>query len=292
MARFVPRPDSALAVRSGNLQHPGATICTKMYSGSCVLRPASCLQRGVLGKALPPESVDPMLNSVLRWFGLRHCGVTLGAASSAGAKATTPRDLHELDVDLLHDDLEALLDEQWQRASADFGMDPAPDTGANGTVSKVKHVVGGFSVVVRLPEKGLAYRLQPMRSPKAGLTWVAFYQMLQEAALDRQAGAQAAAADVLYRPDRSVVLGKEKFRTSSPRKMAWEHLDIAREFQGARLRHATKRLVHFRHQLLKTSSAAYKDGTLCCMRHRGLGWKLRACLRGHAFIQRTAPLQT
>jgi hypothetical protein len=75
----------------------------------------------------------------------------------------------------------------------------------------VKHVVGGFSVVVRLPEKGLAYRLQPMRSAKAGLTWVAFYMMLQEAAQDQEAGVAAAGADVLYRPDRSVVLGSCKY---------------------------------------------------------------------------------
>jgi hypothetical protein len=49
--------------------------------------------------------------------------------------------------------------------------------------------------------------MQPMRSVKAGLTWVAFYMMLHEALLDRTASAEAASADVLYRPDRSVILG-------------------------------------------------------------------------------------
>jgi hypothetical protein len=143
--------------------------------------------------------------------GLRPCAVNQEAASSAGAKATKhkPEQLHLLDLDTLHDELEQLLDEQWLRASVESGMAPAP--AGNTTLGKVKHVVGGFSVVVRLPEKGLAYRLQPMRSAKAGLTWVAFYMMLQEAAQDQEAGVAAAGADVLYRPDRSVVLGSCKY---------------------------------------------------------------------------------
>jgi hypothetical protein len=69
--------------------------------------------------------------------------------------------------------LDEVLSQQWQRA-----LD-GEKLGAG-----VKHVVGGFSVVVRLPERGIAYRLQPMKNLKAGLTWVAFYSMLYEAAKD------------------------------------------------------------------------------------------------------------
>lgn len=69
--------------------------------------------------------------------------------------------------------LDDMLSEQWKRALEG-------ETVGSG----VKHVVGGFSVVVRLPDRGVAYRLQPMKSMKAGLTWVAFYCMLHEAAKD------------------------------------------------------------------------------------------------------------
>jgi len=201
-----------------------------------------------------------------RQLGLRHCQASAqsAAASSGGPKKADKKnviDLHELDVDTLHGRLESLLDEQWLKAGFESGITPVPP-GTNVTFNKVKHVVGGFSVVVRMPEEGLAYRLQPMRSVKAGLTWVAFYMMLQEAASDRYASAEAAAADVLFRPDRSVVLGTNKLKSpgTSGRKMAWEHLQVARDFQGARLRKATKRLVYFRHQLLKTSLTAYQQG--------------------------------
>ena len=212
-----------------------------------------------------------------RGCGVRLCAVNQQAASSADAKVIKhkPEDLQDLDLDLLHDELERLLDEQWLRASVDSGFAPAPAAAGAGnmTFNKVKHVVGGFSVVVRLPEKGLAYRLQPMRSAKAGLTWVAFYMMLQEAAQDKQAGLAAAAADVLYRPDRSVVLGTSKQRASTPpRKLSWEDLDVAREFQAQRLRRATKRLVHFRHQLLKTSSAAYRQGLCSSAENCPISW--------------------
>ena len=196
------------------------------------------------------------------------------ASSSGGAEAAKRKsiDLHELDVDTLHDRLELLLDEQWLKAGVDHGIAPTPV--GNTTFNKVKHVVGGFSVVVRMPEEGLAYRLQPMRSVKAGLTWVAFYMMLQEAAADRYASAEAAAADVLFRPDRSVVLGTNKYKplSVSSRKLAWEHLQIAQEFQGERLRKATKRLVYFRHQLLKTSIGAYQQGLCTSAENCPISW--------------------
>mgnify|MGYP001400576954 CR=1 FL=1 len=117
------------------------------------------------------------------------CRGSAQGTQGAGVGKQKNQGLRELSVDTLHDRLEALLDEQWQRASVDYGYKPqgaAPGApaGANVTWGKVKHVVGGFSVVVRMPEEGLAYRMQPMRSVKAGLTWVAFYMMLQEAALE------------------------------------------------------------------------------------------------------------
>ena len=59
-----------------------------------------------------------------------------------------------------------------------------------------------------------------------------------------------------------MVLGSAKHRASSSKKLSWENLDVAREFQAHRLRMATKRLVYFRHQLLKTSSAAYGQALL------------------------------
>ena len=62
--------------------------------------------------------------------------------------------------------------------------------------------------------------------------------------------------------DRSVVLGSAKYRTTSSKKLSWESLDVAREFQAHRLRMATKRLVYFRHQLLKTSSTAYRQALI------------------------------
>ena len=232
------------------------------------------ITRGLLHPGFPriggmPEAAG---GAVPLWLPGREgpfaCRGSAQGTQGAGVGKQKNQGLRELSVDTLHDRLEALLDEQWQRASVDYGYKPqgaAPGApaGANVTWGKVKHVVGGFSVVVRMPEEGLAYRMQPMRSVKAGLTWVAFYMMLQEAALDRRAGAEASSADVLFRPDRSVMLGKSasSVRASGGgRRLGWEHMEVAREFQGPRLRHATKRLVYFRHQLLKTSSAAYQQG--------------------------------
>jgi len=251
-------PVQFLCVRPGREQYPVHLA----LAGSCCsssLRPAPPM----LGPAMRPNPQRARQNGkpLSRHCVLQLCLASTGTASSESTKGLRqkPRDLSDISVETLHAQLETLLDEQWQRASVDYGIEP-PASSANATWNKVKHVVGGFSVVVRMPDEGLAYRMQPMRSLKAGLTWVAFYMMLQEVTLDRQAGAEAAAADVLFRPDRSVVLGSSKFRTSSPRKMAWEHLDVAKEFQSSRLRKATKRLVYFRHQLLKTSTAAFKQG--------------------------------
>ena len=212
------RPSFAVPPSSSGPATPGtiANLCAR--SGGAVVRLGTFAAGGRCGAVLVEQHPGGLRNGFAGSGrrGLRPCAVNQEAASSAGAKVTKhkPEQLHLLDLDTLHDELEQLLDEQWLRASVESGMAPAP--AGNTTLGKVKHVVGGFSVVVRLPEKGLAYRLQPMRSAKAGLTWVAFYMMLQEAAQDHEAGVAAAGADVLYRPDRSVVLGSSKYLNPKP----------------------------------------------------------------------------
>lgn len=279
---FSPGYSGGLA-RPGSVQHPGHVSSAPRYPAAANVRHAMMslsLSARTLSRERPLAGFP---RETHRRFGLRPRGASAqDTASSGGAKATTQksRDLSELDVDTLHDKLESLLDEQWQRAAAESGLAPAPSASTNATWGKVKHVVGGFSVVVRMPEEGLAYRMQPMRSVKAGLTWVAFYMMLQEAVGDRQAGAEAAAADVLFRPDRSVILGSSKFRTSSPRKMAWEHLEVAQQFQSERLRKATKRLVYFRHELLKTSNLAYRQGLCTSAENCPISWADGGMLQG------------
>lgn len=92
-----------------------------------------------------------------------------------------------------------------------------------------KHVVGGFSVVLRLPEQGIAYRLQPMETFKAGMTWVAFHETVAHKSLDTDAVDKAMAEDAIFEADRSLILGPGK-----PSVRAWEQTNIATCYQASR----------------------------------------------------------
>jgi hypothetical protein len=94
------------------------------------------------------------------------------AVDGAPPPPPSGRNLQNAELSEVQKVLDDVLSQQWKRAIE------------GGKAGSVKHVVGGFSVVVRLPDQGVAYRLQPMKNMKAGLTWVAFYSMLFEAAKD------------------------------------------------------------------------------------------------------------
>jgi len=179
------------------------------------------------------------------------------AAASAKEAAV---DLSSAGLTEVREALDQVLEQQWAKSYAAISdtADKKQQTQKEfNTKSRgVKHVVGGFSVVIRMPEHGVAYRLQPMRSLKSGLTWVAFYRMLLESSKDSFAIAQAMSCDVLFRPDRSVVLGRSTMRR------AWEDFPITEEFQAERLRKSTLALARNRHQLLSIGSSAFQKG-LC-----------------------------
>lgn len=221
-----------------------------MASGATAfLAPAAFPFPGGRRDSLRPPS--RLTNTAGWWVAGPRGGVRGGVALLAKAKdqeAPPPpppgSNLQTASLSEAREVLDEVLSQQWQRA-----LD-GEKLGAG-----VKHVVGGFSVVVRLPDRGVAFRLQPMKNLKAGLTWVAFYSMLYEAAKDPASVQEAGSADALFQPDRTVVLG----RSSSSRK-DWINLPITKDFQSARLRKATRKLAEHRRRLLHEGSAMFKAG--------------------------------
>ena len=126
--------------------------------------------------------------------------------------------LHEV-----HAHLDEILNSLWDdKIEVEGFRQPIPRTG---NTSHIKHVVGGFSVVIRIPESGIAYRMQPMRSMKHGITWVAFYKMLEEVANDKVSIPTALRNDAIFKPDRTTIF------EAGIGKKAWEDLEFVQEFQ-------------------------------------------------------------
>eukprot|EP00291_Cryptomonas_curvata_P011619 CAMPEP_0172181716 /NCGR_PEP_ID=MMETSP1050-20130122/17977_1 /TAXON_ID=233186 /ORGANISM="Cryptomonas curvata, Strain CCAP979/52" /LENGTH=138 /DNA_ID=CAMNT_0012855039 /DNA_START=227 /DNA_END=640 /DNA_ORIENTATION=+ len=84
--------------------------------------------------------------------------------------------LRNADLHRMQEVVETIILEKWSTAMGD--TIPAAVPATNWSATTAKHVVGGFSVVLRLPSQGVAFRLQAMDKLKSGLTWVAFHQML------------------------------------------------------------------------------------------------------------------
>lgn len=177
-----------------------------MASGATAfLAPAAFPFPGGRRDSLRPPS--RLTNTAGWWVAGPRGGVRGGVALLAKAKdqeAPPPpppgSNLQTASLSEAREVLDEVLSQQWQRA-----LD-GEKLGAG-----VKHVVGGFSVVVRLPDRGVAFRLQPMKNLKAGLTWVAFYSMLYEAAKD-PASVQARA--VPHSPTHTAPLRKTTRKTT------------------------------------------------------------------------------
>eukprot|EP00961_Rhodomonas_salina_P129919 1749755-Rhodomonas_salina.1 len=214
------------------------------------------------------------------------------AAASAKEAAV---DLSSAGLTEVREALDQVLEQQWAKSYAAISdtADKKQQTQKEfNTKSRgVKHVVGGFSVVIRMPEHGVAYRLQPMRSLKSGLTWVAFYRMLLESSKDSFAIAQATpAADPAHgcvRPCPATCCSGQTARSSWGAARCGEHgrtfrsqrssrspicalsrilfselTPGSRVRQAERLRKSTLALARNRHQLLSIGSSAFQKG-LC-----------------------------
>jgi hypothetical protein len=184
----------------------------------------------------------------------------LGAKATAAtshSSAPPKENLRDADLHRMQEVVETIILEKWSTAMGD--APPADAPASNWSATPAKHVVGGFSVVLRLPNQGVAFRLQAMDKLKSGLTWVAFHQMLLSFLASPRRGPLPA---VLLTPDRSLVLPPPPPRGAPPPPppLAWEDTPVARSFQAARLRAATVRLGRLRRRLLETSSAAWAEG--------------------------------
>mmetsp|Transcript_23164 Transcript_23164/g.52055 ORF Transcript_23164/g.52055 Transcript_23164/m.52055 type:complete len:603 (-) Transcript_23164:98-1906(-) len=162
------------------------------------------------------------------------------------------QNLQDASLHDVHAQLDEILNSLWDsKIEVEGFRQPIPKSS---NFSHIKHVVGGFSVVIRVPESGIAYRMQPMRSMKHGITWVAFYKMLEEVANDKVSIPSALRYPAIYKPDRTTI-----FEAGAGKK-AWEDLEFVQDFQDERLRHATKRLVQHRRNVMKEGSLNYRSG--------------------------------
>ena len=187
------------------------------------------------------------------------CSATADRPSLQKTQASTaesvPREnLRAVSLQRVREVVQRIVDNQWEIAFAENNT----ETTTTSTEFPSKHIVGGFSVVLRLPNNEVAFRLQALDSLKAGLTWVAFYECLWDSMSQTAPESESEVLASACRPDRTLLASP---LGGPPSLTAWEDTKIVRQFQSERLLASTRRLGRMRRRV-----------NLCWVSLSGRGW--------------------